>query len=332
MDEMTVLEDFRSQVPRPGSDDLRAEEARLMAAVAGPTPRPKPARRRLVIGLAAGMAAASVTAAITSVPGNRSSNEPPRIMPAAASEVLTKAAAGTGSSPELHPKAGQYLVYESQTMDPVESNSNGRHARYLARTVRKVWMPIEGDATKGFIQSRSLPPKAYPGWPIPPEAHTTGSATGPQKLADFDNKAEFLRNDYAYVSHLPTTPQKMYEHLYTRLGRDAQADNQAWQRVGGLLTETYLPAAQRAALYRAAAAIPGVTTVPKATDAAGREGIAAAKVIGGIREEYIFDRRTYQYLGQRSIVTDPTQAQAPTGTTLTSTAQLKISLTTQPPH
>ncbi|MEU0569222.1 CU044_5270 family protein [Nonomuraea sp. NPDC005983] len=177
-----------------------------------------------------------------------------------------------------------------------------------------------------------MEPKPYPGWPIPPEAYDHNSTGRPERLADFDLRPEYLRSDYAYVSALPTDPQKMYEHLYTGLGTDAKADVEAWSRVGGLLSEAYLPAAQRAALYRAAAAILGVTTVDHAVDAASRTGIAAAKTIGGVREEYIFDRDTYRYLGKRSVVVDEAQAKAPVGSVLESSAELKVSVVDRAPQ
>ncbi|TYK45443.1 hypothetical protein FXF68_30065 [Actinomadura decatromicini] len=338
---MTVLERFRAEVPRPGVDELRAEEARLMAAIAGadagvesaPVRRVRPARRgRLTIGVAGGLAAAAAAGVVVVTARGPERDAVTHVMPVAASRVLTRAADASTGFPELDPKAGQFLVFESQTMDPVESNSAQGHARYLARSVRKVWLPVEGDSTRGVVEVRMLAPRPYPGWPIPASAGRAGPGGGPERLADFDDRAEFLRNDFAYVSRLPTEPRKMYEHLYTRLGTGAQADVEAWMRVGGLLTEAYLPSAQRVALYRAAAAIPGVTTVDEAVDAAGRAGIAAAKIVGGVRREYIFDRRTYRYLGQREVVTDAALAGAPVGSVLTSTAQLKVSVADRAPR
>jgi hypothetical protein len=99
----------------------------------------------------------------------------------------------------------------------------------------------------------------------------------------------------------------MRRHLYTGgIGHYA-----VWDRIASLLMEAYLPAAQRAAVFRVAATIPGVTTIKRSEDAAGRVGIAAA--MGrpmGTREEIIFDPETYQYLGFRVVVVDPVKAQA----------------------
>ena len=58
-----------------------------------------------------------------------------------------------------------------------------------------------------------------------------------------------------------------------------------------------------AALYRAAALIPGVVLVPDSTDAIGRHGVAVARVdtVSGVRFEWIFDKNTLQYIGERQI-------------------------------
>ncbi|KAB2385952.1 hypothetical protein [Actinomadura montaniterrae] len=90
---------------------------------------------------------------------------------------------------------------------------------------------------------------------------------------------------------------------------DPHADVVAWQNAGNMLSGAYMPAAQRAALSRAAGATHGVTTVGRAVDAAGRTGVAMVLTTpdSRIRDEYIFDQDTYQYLGQRVVVTNADQ-------------------------
>jgi hypothetical protein len=52
----------------------------------------------------------------------------------------------------------------------------------------------------------------------------------------------------------------MREHLYRGLAQDPLADYKAWGSVGSMITQAYMPSAQRAALFRAAGALgPGVT-------------------------------------------------------------------------
>jgi hypothetical protein len=333
MNEMARLERFRAEVPRPDLADLEVEERRLLGAMTEPPPRRRRigrARLTLAAGLAVGLAAASVDVMM-------SHHEPApavRARPVALVQVLTRAADNVGRTPELHPRPGQFLAFESMTMNTVESNESGGHqSRYLSRGKRTIWLPVEGDATHGVIESDVLPPKAYPGWPIPPDARTTVGHYAPEKAADEDNTAEWLRNDYAHTSRLPTDATKMYEYLYAHLRGDPLADVHAWDNVGSMLIEAYLPAAQRAALFRAAASIHGVTTVGRATDAAGRRGIAVAMVMPkmGVRQEFIFDPATYQFLGERSVVTDAKEARAPVGSVLTSTAQLRVWVVDHPP-
>ncbi|MEV0148147.1 MULTISPECIES: CU044_5270 family protein [unclassified Nonomuraea] len=329
MDELAQLNDFRSEVP--AQDDLRAEAERLVAGMSAPV---RPDFRR--IGLRAALAGGLATVAGAAVFLVQSSPAPvppaAMIRTVAAVEVLSRAAEHAGRRPELRPRPGQFLVYESQSMDLAASEGQS----WLSRHKRRIWLPVEGDAVKGVLQEEILAPLPYPGRTLPPEARAeqelVGKPSGPERAADFDDRAEYLRNDYAYVSKLPTDTEGMRRHLYTQVPADGLRDFEAWNRVGGLLTEAYLPAAQRAALFRAAATIPGVVTVKESQDAAGRKGIAAAMVSpGGIREEYIFDRKTYDYLGRRGVVVDAEKAQAPVGSLVSSSAQLKVSVVDSAP-
>ena len=338
MNEIDQLERIRSQVPRPGPAELRAEESRLLEAITAPASASggsaarRPRMRRLGFA-AAGLAAVAMTAGIV-VAVEEDPAKPPvvRTMPVASVEILKRAADRVGRQPELHPRPGQFLLFESRTMNVSENNTSAGHSRYLARSMRKVWLPVEGDSTKGVLETRVLPPKPYPGWPIPSIAREGVGRVERGKLADFDQRPEHRRTDYAYVSRLPADPEGMYRHLYRGLGDDALADYQAWTNVGALLDETYMPAPQRAALYRAAASIRGVAPVGKAVDAAGRTGIAVAKTSpGGVREEYIFDPQTYRYLGRRSVVVDAEKARAPVGSVLSSTALLGVTVVDRAP-
>ncbi|MEV0401634.1 CU044_5270 family protein [Actinoallomurus sp. NPDC050550] len=346
MDEMAQLNLMGSDIPTPTPAELRGEERRLLAEIATPGSerlpgsgvlerlmrpvgggRPRPV---LVAGVATGLAAASVAGvALTGVhsrgPG---SSYLPQAVPVAVVQTLGHAADAASRQRELHPKPGQFLVFESQTMEPTDSNSKEHgHSRYLSRARRTIWLPVSGRATGGVLLERGLPAKQYGNWPLPPEARQEVGTTGPTRAADVDNRAEYLRTDYAYLSRLPADPKGMRAHLYTGLkAGTAQGDLEAWSRVGGMLTEAYMPAAQRAALFRAAATIPGAEAVGSAEDAAGRTGVAVARVepAAGERTEYIFDRRTYTFLGQRTVVVDAEKAQAPVGTVTESTAQLSV--------
>jgi hypothetical protein len=342
MDEMTQLSLLRAEVPEPDPSDLRAEERRLMAAITGTARSAAPLRskRRVFVrlGVAGGLAAAAVAAGVAvsvgSGPGSPQSPVvlPSAVAPAAVTRTLDRAAEAALHQPELHPRQGQFLVFRSQEMEEVDSGSDRGTTRYLTNTRRTVWKPVAGLDTKGVLEEEVLPPTALPGSPLPPEAREGLGEHGPDRLAESDGRADHLRNDYAYTSRLPTDTEGMRQHLYIGLQNDPGKTIAAWQRVGGLLTEAYLPAAQRAALFRAAATIPGVEAVASAKDAVGREGAAVALTdTEGTRQEYIFDRRTHAYLGARTVVVDAAAAGLPKGTVTEATAQLGVQVSDTAP-
>ncbi|WP_405477660.1 CU044_5270 family protein [Streptomyces canus] len=113
---------------------------------------------------------------------------------------------------------------------------------------------------------------------------------------------------YNALVKLPTDPAQLLQRIY----RDSDAvrdhevprDQAAFVAIGDLLTESYPPADLTAALYKAAAKIPGVVAVDDAVDAVGRHGVAIARQndAAGERTEWIFDKKTLQFLGERNVV------------------------------
>jgi hypothetical protein len=334
MNEDRMIRAFLMEAP-PSGQVIAEGRRRMYSRVTTPAPR-RPMRWGTAGVLAGGLALA-VTAGIV-VAGTQ---EDPRPVPAIASqpvaavEVLVRASENAGRFPELHPKPGQFLVYKSQSMNPVEGGTegdevlNGEYHRYLARSKRTVWLPVAGSPVDGVVVEEGLPPQPYPGWPLPTVAKRPLTKTGPEQLAQFGDAL----TDYAHLSRLPTDTAGMRRYLFKHSEQSPNPYYDAWHRVADLLREAYMPAAQRAALFRAAATIPGVTSVKESRDAAGRKGVGAALVIKemGVREEYIFDPKTYQFLGERSVVVDAARAKAPVGSMLTSTALLKVSVADSAP-
>ncbi|MFJ9443821.1 CU044_5270 family protein [Kitasatospora sp. NPDC101235] len=113
---------------------------------------------------------------------------------------------------------------------------------------------------------------------------------------------------YAYVAALPTDPDALLARIHAdTAGLGPGPDEEAFRTIGDLLREQIAPPAVSAALYRAAAKIPGVTVIDSVTDAAGRPGVAVARRDGGgkVESQWIFDRSDYTFLGERTVaVTD----------------------------
>ncbi|GAA3232433.1 CU044_5270 family protein [Dactylosporangium siamense] len=110
------------------------------------------------------------------------------------------------------------------------------------------------------------------------------------------------RTNEEIVGNLPTDPAALLAKAYADTqGQGNGRDQEAFAYVGDHLFESLPSPAVSAALYRAAALIPGVVTIDDAVDAIGRHGVAVGRTdeANGIRHEWIFDRETFAYLGER---------------------------------
>lgn len=120
-----------------------------------------------------------------------------------------------------------------------------------------------------------------------------------------------MSSAYNALAELPTDPDTLLRRVYREsdAARDPEVprDQAAFVAIGDLLTESYPPAKVSAALYKAAAKIPGVVAVDDAVDATGRHGVAIARQndTDGERTEWIFDRKTLRFLGERTVVVKP---------------------------
>lgn len=75
----------------------------------------------------------------------------------------------------------------------------------------------------------------------------------------------------------------------------------AFDQIRQLLGRSVMPPQTEATFYRAIALIPGVVYVSDSADAIGRHGfgIAFTDKTDGERDEMIFSKTTYAYLGER---------------------------------
>ncbi|MFD6231449.1 CU044_5270 family protein [Streptomyces sp. NPDC060232] len=148
-------------------------------------------------------------------------------------------------------------------------------------------------------------PDGRKGWLIEPGATGPGGVT--LDRPEEEGKAvqpSLNAPSHDYLAGLPTDPDVLLKRIYEETrGMGRSPDQQAFTTIGDLLRGTYAPAELTAALYRTAAKIPGVVTVDDAVDAAGRHGIAVARLDEetGRREEWIFDRETLVFLGERVV-------------------------------
>ncbi|MEU6809334.1 CU044_5270 family protein [Streptomyces sp. NPDC046831] len=149
------------------------------------------------------------------------------------------------------------------------------------------------------------------------------------ELGDTDGTPAGLgRPTYRWLSSLPTDPDRLLAHLYAKTPHIAgrERDQAVFEQIGSLLG-TMMPPRTAAALYRAAAKIPGVTPAPQARDAIGRRGLGIARndTRYGIRTEWVFDEKDFSFLGSRSYLTKET-SYGKAGALLSSEAELEVAV------
>ncbi|WP_406064442.1 CU044_5270 family protein [Streptomyces sp. NBC_01077] len=187
-------------------------------------------------------------------------------------------------------RAGQYVY--------IETRSANTHVRTVDGESTLVGEPLH---TRQSWRS----PDGLRGWLIEP------GNTGPEgiTLGGSDETGNVPvphlgAPSHDYLASLPTDPDALLRKIYKETeGQGNGKDQQAFTTIGDLLVESWPSPKLTAALYRAAAKIPGVVMVDSATDAAGRKGVAVARLdeTSGQRTEWIFDSKTLTFLGERTV-------------------------------
>ncbi|GGS47279.1 hypothetical protein GCM10010156_02530 [Planobispora rosea] len=347
-DEIRLVAELRPDAP-PYDPGAKAAARRGLAAAAASRPPSRSAWRRPPMMMLAGALAATAAVTVTTLatgagrgpergPAGQVVVTLPKVAPVSASEVLDRAARAAART-DLDPRDEQFVKVESETMYRAfdmggVSPGTGEtvpETRHLYRTKRVIWQSADG-TRDGVLRIEHLEPEAYPGWPIPERARRQAGQVEMLPLPVCEPLPDHLRRDYAALKRLPSDAEAMRAHLYKGDPGDGSPDEAAWERVGEMVRETYLPAAQRAALFRAAATIPGVGMVNDAEDAAGRTGIAVGRIgRDGVRADLVFDPESYELLGEREVVVDEKLAQAPEGSLFASTAQLSVTVVDEVP-
>jgi hypothetical protein len=124
---------------------------------------------------------------------------------------------------------------------------------------------------------------------------------------------------------LPGSARAMLAYLYRNSHGQNPAAVQAFITAGDLIRESYVRPAALAALFAAAAQIPGVSVAEHAVDAAGQQGVAVQQTYHGISEQLIFNPRTYAFIGERQVAVSASPGLS-VGTVLDSTAILRLAV------
>lgn len=299
-DEMQLLRRFGKMPGQPSptaTADARAALDRAIARERGSAPRRPSARRRswrwrMRAGLA--LAASLLVLALAATLRSGSSAGPPL----AAGAVLERLARVASAQPAAVPGPGQYLYTASHALT---ANTIGLRHGYCQLNVeeyRQNWIAANGEGL--FIERDG-------------QAHLAPSSPASCKaiLAEYGGPVSSkswaapgcLSITPIPLGRLPRDPGVLRARLLTgKVEGGPPGPAEAFTQVGDLLRETDAPPALRAALYRAAAGLPGVRSLGTITDKLGRKGVALAIDSAGVRDELIFDPRTSALLAEQGIV------------------------------
>ncbi|MFD4029188.1 CU044_5270 family protein [Streptomyces sp. NPDC058637] len=279
------------------------------AAATTPAPPAAPVRRRLLRPLiilpAAACSLAVLAAGVLTLTGNSDTGReavagPPlttaigNSTSAGLPQLLNQISLASSKNPPVRISAGQYVYIESKVGSTYEKTvgdkttlvSDGIHRR-------QIWNSTDGTE----------------GWLIDPAVSPPGGEKLDRTNEKNTSEPAYLNSPtYDYLKALPTDPDALLKKIYKETrGKGNSPDQQAFTTIGDLLGESLPPADLSTALFKAAAKIPGVVQVKDAVDAVGRHGIAVARLdeTSGARTEWVFDAKTYTYLGERTIQVRP---------------------------
>jgi hypothetical protein len=253
----------------------------LRLATSPPAGRPATRRRKPAIVIAAaGSAALAAAIVVILLPGNTPAASP------AAVRLLAKIATTAARQPSPPVRDSQFWYIKSWV---AYQSCNGGSAN--AKCVldkpheRQIWQSVSDLCVTGLLREdgQDTPLKFSSNYLHCPYRGGVNDPT------------------YRFLQSLPTDPHALLSLIERQMSGQQPPPQEAFTTVGDLLREAIAPPRVSAALYRAAALIPGVTVVADATDAAGRHGVAVAMTVGGVQYQWIFSKQTLRYLGERDI-------------------------------
>ncbi len=277
-------------LPAPAERDLPAGRqhtlkehliSELRLATSPPAGRPATRRRKPAIVIAAaGSAALAAAIVLILLPGNTPGASP------AAVRLLAKIATTAARQPSPPVRDSQFWYIKSWVAYQ-SCNGGSANAKCVLETPheRQIWQSVSNLCVTGLLREdgQDTPLKFSSNYLHCPYRGGVNDPT------------------YRFLQSLPTDPHALLSLIERQMSGQQPPPQEAFTTIGDLLREAIAPPPVSAALYRAAALIPGVTVVADATDAAGRHGVAVAMTVEGVQYEWIFSKQTLRYLGERDI-------------------------------
>ena len=339
MNDLELVRDLRADVPAPTRARLASGRARLLASISRPS-RPRYVSR-VVLVVTAAAAASAVAAAVASGafsgPATGSSAvKPSANRPTVTARLLSTAAATVAKHPAVRPGPRQWFYTKFVGHDygqPARSDEN--------------WETFDGRRT-AYLQNGQL------------SVHKTlgvFGGGGPTSLGEYNTNAT-PQTAYNALASLPSNPKTLLAVIAKQVAKEGPSvapgsvvslyapkgrDELEFDYLAQLLwnSATGEPPAAEAAVFRALAAIPGVSSQQGITDLVGRPAIGLSD--NGGKTQLLLDPQTYQVIGMRaaSTGTDPVRPIAgkgrkvpwpPKGTIIESMAWAQVTMVSGPGH
>lgn len=317
MDELTLVRSLRSEQDGPTPEALTAGRAALFQRIGvevdpGTTRRAEqPAKRkRTITGLAAlgsgALIAGLVFSDVVGLAGWRGGADP------AAAAVLEKAAVAAIAFEDTAVGPGEYLVVETTSVGVTSGQEEtGPVVYYRIQDSSRLYVPADRDDEWVWIRGQvSLVDVLTPGGEGLVERYFAAMkkewGDEPERLRAagghfYGNTAD---SQWGAYDSMPRDPYRLLNHIYRMtLGAGPSRDGEALVFIADTLRQGTAPADLRAALFRAAAMIPGVTIIEDRAELDGRVGVAIGRYESenGLRTELVFDPASGQLIGEREI-------------------------------
>ncbi|MGW0963487.1 CU044_5270 family protein [Streptomyces gelaticus] len=235
-----------------------------------------------------------------------------------ATRLLDRIALAAAAEQRTAARADRFVYIESKVAYAAQSAGGGPVTMPPVHT-RQVWLSVDG-SRPGLLREEGRPDTRL--GTDEPVGTLDGPGATPRPGTLHSSGPSVSNPTHTYVASLPTDPDALLKLIRDETrGQGQDPDQRAFGAIGDLLAETWAPPEVGAALYRAAAKIPGVTVIRAADDATGREGVAVARTAQGQQTQWVFDRSTYAFLGERTVLAEAGDA-GPAGTVVGTSAVL----------
>ena len=307
LEELERVRAFRAGVSEPDVATVATARAELMEAIrreprsAAPSTAPRAERthkrmrsvqRRRRFVLAGGLATLGV--GIAGALGLTTAATPVSAL-AAQMNQLAKVAASqdwTGI-----PGPGQYLYTESQGLTSSDTMANNQECAVSQVEHRQIWIATDGSGALNDTRDQSRFTSAADQASCAAMKITDPGLQNSSWSARFPaGGLSFPTNDWKSFS---TDPATLLKQVHQRDGGPDTA-GEWFTNVADMMRESDVPPAIRAALYKAAALIPGVKLLGTQTDPTGQTGLGVGfpYASGQIHSELIFDHQTGRLLAE----------------------------------